>query len=194
MNQESNNQGRVVIFSAPSGAGKTSIVQSLLKRISSLEFSISACSRAPRKNENHGKDYFFMSSEEFKENIKKECFLEWEEVYEDQFYGTLRSEIERLWEKGLHILFDIDVKGALSLKKAYPEQSLVIFVKPPSVNILHQRLKSRKTESVEKIQKRIAKASEELQYETSFDKVLVNDQLEEALKEAEHMIEFFLHS
>ena len=194
MNQESNNQGKVVIFSAPSGAGKTSIVQSLLKRIPSLEFSISACSRAPRKNENHGKDYFFMSSEEFKENIKKECFLEWEEVYEDQFYGTLRSEIERLWEKGLHILFDIDVKGALSLKKAYPEQSLVIFVKPPSVNILHQRLKSRKTESVEKIQKRIAKASEELQYETSFDKVLVNDQLEEALKEAEHMIEFFLHS
>lgn len=185
---------KLIVFTAPSGAGKTTIVRHLLKKYDNLAFSISATTRRPRPNEQDGKDYYFLSPEKFRQLIDKDAFVEWEEVYEDQFYGTLRSEIKRLWEKKLHILFDIDVRGALSLKKAYPEESLVIFVKPPSVAALLERLRGRKTESQEKIQKRFNKASEELQFEKSFDKVLINDQLDKALREAEQIVEHFLQS
>lgn len=192
MNQESNNQGRVVIFSAPSGAGKTSIVQSLLKRIPSLEFSISACSRAPRKNENHGKDYFFMSSEEFKENIKKECFLEWEEVYENHFYGTLKSELNRIWSNSNVVIFDVDVKGGINIKKQLGDVALSIFVMPPSVLELEKRLRQRQTDSDEKIKQRIQKAEIELKDAKHFDITINNDVLEKAIDKAESIVRKFI--
>ena len=185
---------KLIVFTAPSGAGKTTIVRHLLQKYSNLAFSVSATTRQARHTEQNGKDYYFLTPEKFRHLIAEGAFVEWEEVYTDQFYGTLRSEIERLWQEDFHILFDIDVKGALSLKNAFPDQSMVIFVKPPSKEVLFERLKGRKTESLEKIQKRIAKASEELKFETSFDKVLVNDQLELALQEAEQMVEAFLQS
>jgi guanylate kinase len=185
---------KLIVFTAPSGAGKTTIVRHLLKTYPNLAFSVSATTRQPRPNEKEGEDYYFLSPEKFRRLIQDNAFVEWEEVYEDQYYGTLRAEIERLWEKNLHILFDIDVKGALSIKQAYPRESLVIFVKPPSQETLLERLRGRQTEEPENLKKRLQKAAEELQYEHRFDKVLVNDQLELALKEAEQMVEHFLTS
>jgi guanylate kinase len=176
--------GKLIIFTAPSGAGKTSIVRHLLKIDQRLAFSISACTREQRYGEVNGMDYYFISVKEFKDKIKKGEFLEWQEVYENQFYGTLRSEVERLWKLGKHVVFDIDVKGAVNIKKAFGERALAVFVKPPSPEVLFQRLRDRRTEDEESLRKRIARAAEELTYEDEFDRVLINDKLEEAQREA----------
>jgi guanylate kinase len=184
--------GKLVIFSAPSGAGKTTIVQHLLRKTPKLEFSVSACSRPMRKDETHGVDYYFISVDEFREKILSEEFVEWEEVYKDNFYGTLKAEIERIWKKGHHIIFDMDVVGGLNLKKQFGEQALAIFVMPPSIQHLENRLKMRETETPESIARRIGKAEVELQTATQFDKVILNDTLEHAFAEAEKVVNEFL--
>jgi len=181
--------GKLIVFSAPSGSGKTTIVRHLLKQKElNLEFSISAASRAPRGEEKDGVDYYFMDIKEFKQHIKNGDFLEWEEVYRDNFYGTLKSEVERIWAKGKNVIFDIDVVGGLRIKKKFPKETLSVFVKPPSVDELKIRLKKRKTESEEKINMRIAKASIEMATAPQFDYIIVNDELEKALKEAEKLV------
>jgi guanylate kinase len=186
-------KGKLIVFSAPSGSGKTTIVRHLLKQEKlNLEFSISATSREPRGSEKEGEDYYFISLEAFKNNIKCDNFLEWEEVYRDNFYGTLKSEIDRIWALKKHIIFDIDVVGGLRIKKKYPEETLSVFVKPPSVDELKIRLKKRKTESEEKINMRIAKASVELATAPQFDNIIKNYELEVALKEAEELVLNFL--
>lgn len=185
-------EGKLIIFTAPSGAGKTTIVRHLLDTFPQLAFSVSATSRAPRGSEIDGRDYYFLSPEKFRQLIDEKAFLEWEEVYAGQFYGTLLSEVERLWGEGKHILFDIDVKGALRLKRKFPERTLSVFVKPPSKETLAERLRGRRTESPEQIEKRIRKAEEELQFDNQFDVILVNDVLERALREAESLVGRFL--
>lgn len=186
-------KGKLFVFSAPSGSGKTTIVKHLLNQEKlNLAFSISATSRAPRGEEVHGTDYYFISLEAFKQKIKNDEFLEWEEVYRDNFYGTLKTEVERIWALKKHVIFDIDVAGGLRIKKKFPEQTLAIFVKPPSVDELKIRLKKRKTESEEKINMRIAKASVELATAPQFDKIIKNYHLETALKEAEELVEEFI--
>ena len=188
-----NFEGKLFVFSAPSGSGKTTIVRHLLGQEKfNLEFSISATSRAPRGFEVEGQDYYYISLKEFKENIKKDAFLEWEEVYRDNFYGTLKSEVERIWSQGKHVIFDIDVVGGLRIKKKFPDQTLAVFVKPPSVDELKIRLKKRKTESDEKINMRIAKASVELATAPQFDVIIKNYDLEVALEEAEDLVGRFL--
>ncbi len=187
-------KGKLIVFSAPSGSGKTTIVKHLLglEKLN-LEFSISAASRNPRGEEVHGKDYYFLSLEEFKNKISNEEFLEWEEVYRDNFYGTLKSEVARIWGKGKHVIFDIDVVGGLDIKRIYPERTLSVFVKPPSVEELKNRLKKRSTETEEKINMRLAKANVELATAPQFDFIIENDQLNVALKEAEDLVSGFLH-
>ena len=186
-------RGKLIVFSAPSGSGKTTIVQHLLKLEKlNLDFSISATSREPRKGEVHGQDYYFISLKQFKQHIKKEEFLEWEEVYRDNFYGTLKKEIERIWAKGKNVIFDIDVVGGLRIKKKFPEETLAVFVKPPSVDELKIRLKKRKTESDEKINMRIAKASVELATAPQFDFIIENIDLDIALNEAKELVEKFI--
>ncbi len=186
-------KGKLIVFSAPSGSGKTTIVRHLLQREKlCLEFSVSATSREPREEEINGKDYYFISLKEFKHKIKSEGFLEWEEVYRDNFYGTLKTEIARIWAKEKHIIFDIDVVGGLRIKKKFPDQTLSVFVKPPSVDELKRRLKKRKTESEDKINMRVAKASVEMATAPLFDKIIVNTHLETALKEAENLVVGFL--
>ena len=186
-------EGKLFVFSAPSGSGKTTIVRHLLGQEKfNLEFSISATSREPRGFEVDGTDYYFISLKEFKDNIKNDAFLEWEEVYRDNFYGTLKTEVERIWAKGKHVIFDIDVVGGLRIKKKFPDKTLAVFVKPPSVDELKIRLKKRKTESEEKINMRIAKASVELATAPQFDKIIKNYDLEVALKEAEELVGEFL--
>ncbi len=187
-------KGKLIVFSAPSGSGKTTIVRHLLKKEKlNLEFSISATSRDPRSFEENGIDYYFISLKEFKNHIKSDDFLEWEEVYRDSFYGTLNSEIERIWALKKHVIFDIDVVGGLRIKKKFPDETLSVFVKPPSVDELKIRLKKRKTESEEKINMRIAKASVELATAPQFDKIIKNYELEVALKEAEELVADFLN-
>jgi guanylate kinase len=187
-------KGKLIVFSAPSGSGKTTIVRHLLKQEKlNLEFSISATSRDPRSFEENGIDYYFISLKEFKKHIKSDDFLEWEEVYRDSFYGTLNSEIERIWALKKHVIFDIDVVGGLRIKKKFPDETLSVFVKPPSVDELKIRLKKRKTESEEKINMRIAKASVELATAPQFDKIIKNYELEVALKEAEELVADFLN-
>jgi guanylate kinase len=189
------NQGKLIVFSAPSGSGKTTIVRHLLGIESlNLEFSISATSREKRGKEVNGKDYYFLSSKEFKNKIKNDEFLEWEEVYRDNFYGTLKTEVERIWSLGKNVIFDIDVSGGLRIKRKFPEQTLAVFVKPPSIDELKIRLKKRKTESADKINMRVAKASAELATAPLFDTIIVNDTLENALKEAETIVGNFLKS
>jgi len=183
---------KLLLFAAPSGAGKTTIVHHLLNKFDELEFSISATTRARRPHEKEGKDYYFISRGRFEELIRQDAFVEWEEVYEGLFYGTLRSEVERLWARGKHIIFDIDVKGAMNIKKAYPREALAVFVKPPSTQALEKRLRARRTESEATIQKRLARAAEEMAYENKFDVVLVNDILEGALARAEEVVESFI--
>ena len=186
-------KGKLFVFSAPSGSGKTTIVRHLLNQEKlNLAFSISATSRKPRGNEKDGEDYYFISLEEFKNNIKADKFLEWEEVYRDNFYGTLKAEVERIWAQKKHVIFDIDVVGGLRIKKKFPEKTLAVFVKPPSVDELKIRLKKRSTESEEKINMRIAKASVELSTAPQFDKIIKNYDLEVALKEAEELVSNFL--
>ncbi|RLD26694.1 MAG: guanylate kinase [Bacteroidetes bacterium] len=188
------NKGKLIVFSAPSGSGKTTIVRYLLKQQElNLEFSISATSREKRGNEIDGKDYYYLSLKEFKNNIKNDAFLEWEEVYRDNFYGTLNSEVERIWAMGKHVIFDIDVSGGLRIKRKFPEQTLAIFVKPPSIDELKIRLKKRKTENTDKINMRVAKASAELATAPLFDCVIVNSDLEDALKKAYNKVDSFLN-
>lgn len=188
-------KGKLIVFSAPSGSGKTTIVRHLLEQKElNLEFSISATSRAKRGDEKEGEDYYFMSAKEFKNNIKNDAFLEWEEVYRDNFYGTLKSEVDRIWALGKHVIFDIDVSGGLRIKRKFPEETLAIFVKPPSIDELKIRLKKRKTESDGKINMRIAKASAELATAPLFDEVILNDDLDNALKEAETLVDAFLNN
>lgn len=186
-------EGKLIVFSAPSGSGKTTIVQHLLKQTDlNLDFSISATSREPRQNEKHGEDYYFMSLKEFKTHIKNDDFLEWEEVYRDNFYGTLKSEVERIWSTGKHVVFDIDVVGGLDIKKIYPERTLAVFVKPPSIEELKIRLKKRKTETEERISMRVAKASIEMATAPQFDFIIVNNNLQEALKDAHILVQDFI--
>lgn len=186
------NSGKVIIFSAPSGAGKSTVVQHLLTKYNCLEFSVSATSRKPRGEERDGKEYFFLTPEEFKQRIDKGEFVEYEEVYSGFYYGTLKSEVERIWEKGNTIVFDIDVKGGVNLKKLYGDNALAIFVCPPSVEVLRQRLIGRGTDSPEAIEKRVAKAEYEMTFADNFDKILVNNDLEKCLREAESTIDNFL--
>src|SRR5690554_5679339 len=186
-------QGKLIVFSAPSGAGKTTIVRHLLGiEELNLAFSVSATSREPRGEEVHGKDYYFMSTSEFKQHIKNEDFLEWEEVYRDNFYGTLKSEVERLWAMGKNVIFDIDVSGGLRIIRKFPEQTLAIFVKPPSIDELKIRLKSRNTEDDERINMRIAKASVELATAPQFDHIIKNYDLDVALKDAYDLVADFV--
>jgi guanylate kinase len=184
-------KGKCIIFSAPSGAGKTTIVHYLLGQSLGLEFSVSACSRDPRGNEIDGKDYYFLGLEGFREQIEKEAFIEWEEVYTNNFYGTLKSEIERIWANGKTVIFDLDVIGGLNLKRIFGEQALSIFVKPPSYEELEKRLRSRSTETEDKIQQRMDKANAELAYAHKFDIILINDDLDEACKKAKEMVSNF---
>ncbi|NER17192.1 guanylate kinase [Spongiivirga citrea] len=186
-------EGKLIVFSAPSGSGKTTIVRHLLDiEQLNLAFSVSATSREPRKYEVDKKDYYFLSLKQFKQHIKNDDFLEWEEVYRDNFYGTLKSEVERIWALGKHVIFDIDVVGGLRIKKKFPDRTLAVFVKPPSVDELKIRLKKRKTESEDKINMRIAKASVELATAPQFDKVIKNYDLDVALQEAEELVADFV--
>lgn len=186
--------GKLIIFSAPSGSGKTTIVKQLLTQNLPLEFSVSACNRLPRAGETNGVDYHFLSTEAFQEKINKNEFVEWEEVYSGRFYGTLRSELTRIWSKNNQVLFDIDVVGGVNLKKQFGESALSIFVQPPSVSELRNRLTGRGTDSTEEIEKRIAKAEEELAYANQFDVVIVNDKLDEAVaKTIDEVRKFLTH-
>ncbi|MDN3491752.1 guanylate kinase [Winogradskyella bathintestinalis] len=186
-------QGKLIVFSAPSGSGKTTIVRHLLKQQElNLEFSISATSREKRGNETHGKDYYYLSLQEFKNRIKNDEFLEWEEVYRDNFYGTLKTEIARIWAKGKHVIFDIDVSGGLRIKRKFPDQTIAIFVKPPDLNELVRRLKDRGEESPEKISMRVAKAPAELATAPLFDEIVVNSNLDEALENAYNLVSDFI--
>ncbi|TMM58723.1 guanylate kinase [Maribacter algarum] len=185
--------GKLIIFSAPSGSGKTTIVRHLLKQSElNLAFSVSATSRPRRGKEKEGEHYYFITVSEFKQHIKKDDFLEWEEVYRDNFYGTLKSEVERLWAEGKNVIFDIDVAGGLRIKKKFPKETLAVFVKPPSVDELKIRLKKRSTESDDKINMRIAKASVELATAPQFDKVIKNYDLDTALNEAHELVAEFV--
>ena len=185
-------EGKLIIFSAPSGSGKTTIVKELIKNNSNLGFSISACTRDKRgRSEENGKDYYFLTPEEFRQKINEEAFVEWEEVYPGAYYGTLKSEIERIWASGKHVIFDVDVKGGLALKKYYGERALAIFVKVPTLEILEERLRSRGTESEEALSKRIFKMKFEWSFQSQFDVILVNDKLEEAIEEAQSLFDDF---
>lgn len=184
---------KLLLFAAPSGAGKTTIVKHLLQEYEELAFSISATTRPRRPHEVDGQDYYFISGAQFQEFISQDAFLEWEEVYPGSCYGTLRREVERLWALGKHIVFDIDVLGALNIKKQYPEASLAVFIQPPSLEALHTRLRARNTESEESLQKRLDKAAEEMAFENQFDLAIVNDELESALAQAERIVEQFIY-
>jgi guanylate kinase len=183
---------KLLVFTAPSGAGKTTIVKHLLKKYDQLAFSVSATTRPMRTGEVDGKDYYFLSHDTFRALIEEGAFLEWEEVYTGRFYGTLRKEVERLWNEGKCVVFDIDVKGATSIKSVSPKETLVIFVKPPSFQALVSRLEMRRTEDAESFAMRIQKAKEELLFEHSFDAILVNDELTTTLSVAERLVEQFL--
>ena len=192
MNSSNDFQGKAVIISAPSGAGKTTLVNKLLKAKLPLLFSISACSRAPREGEEDKKDYYFLSVEEFKEKIKAQDFIEWEEVYQGNFYGTLKKEIERIWKEKKHVVFDVDVIGGISLKEYFKENSISIFIKPPSMEVLSKRLKKRNTEDRESIKNRLEKSFEEMKSIDKFDKIIVNDELNISTKNIIESVEKFL--
>ena len=184
--------GKLVVFTAPSGSGKTTIVHHILNAFPNTNFSVSATTRQKRGHETHGKDYYFLSVETFKLWVSYEAFAEWEEVYPGQFYGTLKSEIERLHKDGLHLIFDVDVQGAMSIKEIYPKETLTVFVKVPSMEELERRLRVRGTDTEASLQKRLTKVRDELTYEPRFDTVLINDQLENTLLEAEDIVRKFL--
>lgn len=190
---DSHKDGKLIVFSAPSGSGKTTIVRHLLAQEDlNLGFSISCTSREARGDEKHGENYYFISLKEFKQHIKDGDFLEWEEVYRDNFYGTLKTEVERIWNNGKNVIFDIDVVGGLRIKKKYPEKTLAVFVKPPSIDELKIRLKKRQTESDDRINMRIAKASVELATAPQFDYIIKNNDLETALNEAHDLVADFI--
>ncbi|MBK6267192.1 guanylate kinase [Marivirga sp. S37H4] len=189
------NSGKAVIFSAPSGAGKTTIVNYLLKKIPELGFSISACTRDKRgRKEVDGVDYYFLTVEDFKTKIDNNEFVEWEEVYEGNFYGTLKKEIQRIWDTGSHVIFDVDVKGGLKLKEYFGDKALSIFVKVPSLELLEKRLKERNSESSSSLSQRLYKAKFEMTFEKQFDVTLVNEDLESSLQKAEQIVKEFLNS
>jgi guanylate kinase len=183
---------KIIIITAPSGAGKTSIVHYLLNKYPSLSFSVSAATRQPRANEKNGVDYYFMSVEEFRQKIKDNAFIEWEMVYEGKYYGTLKADIDRIWSEGKTPVLDIDVKGAIHVRQQFPNQSLSIFIVPPSINELRKRLSGRGTETSDSLETRISKASYEISLKQSFDKIIMNDNLEKACKETEKVILDFL--
>jgi len=188
-------QGKCIVFSAPSGSGKTTLAKHLLAQdIFKLMFSISATTRPPRGNEQHGKDYYFLTEEEFKTKINKNAFAEYEEVYPGMFYGTLTSELERIWAAGKNVLFDIDVVGGLNIKKLYPENTLAIFINPPNLETLEARLRHRGTESDEKVAMRLAKAETEMERAAAFDHIVLNDHLETAKKEVYDLAANFLNA
>lgn len=188
-----NNQQKIIIITAPSGAGKTSITHYLLNKFSDkLSFSISAATRQPRDNEKNGVDYYFMSEEEFTNKIQHEEFVEWEMVYEGKYYGTLKSELQRIWSLEKIPVLDIDVKGAIHVQQQYPETTLSVFIEPPSVDELKRRLMSRGTESEESLQARVNKAAYEISFKKEFDKVIVNSNLEKACREAEEIVVDFM--
>jgi guanylate kinase len=190
----SNKEGKLLIFCAPSGSGKSTIVQHLMKGNPELAFSISATSRSPRQGELDGREYHFISPQLFRKKIEQDEFIEWEEVYQDQFYGTLKSEVERIWGEDYHALFDIDVLGGLNLKKAYGKKALAIFVMPPSLAVLEERLRSRGTDDEVSLQKRLGKVEYELSFAPEFDTILVNDSLKKAFLDAEALVQAFLSS
>jgi len=185
---------KLIVISAPSGAGKTSIVHYLLKNIPELAFSISACSREKRENETDGEDYYFLGVEGFKNKISENAFLEWEQVYKNQYYGTLSSEIERIWSEGNSVIFDVDVVGGLNIKKQYPVECLSIFIMPPSLEVLQERLVARASESAESLQKRLDKAEEEIAKKQEFDSIILNDNLDIACKKTMEVIRNFIKS
>ena len=187
-------QGKAIIFSAPSGAGKTTIVRYLLEKELPLLFSISACSRNRRPNEIDGKDYYFLSIDDFKAKVANNAFVEWEEVYENNFYGTLKSEIDRIWSSHQHVVFDVDVVGGLNLKKHFGDRALSIFIEPPSLDVLFKRLKNRATETEKSLNKRIEKATNEMKFCSSFDLIIINDRLEKAKKDAFEKVSKFLET
>jgi guanylate kinase len=187
-----NSIGKCIIFSAPSGAGKTTIVHALLHTMPQLSFSVSACSRRPRGKEIDGEDYHFLSVKTFKEKIEQNAFVEWEEVYSDMYYGTLKSEIERIWAMGKIVVFDVDVIGGLNLKKLFKQQALAIFIQPPSIKVLEERLRYRQTDSEEKIQIRLAKSTEEVKSASNFDVIVENDVLENAIEQARSSVNEFI--
>lgn len=187
-----NSTGKCIIFSAPSGAGKTTIVHALLNSMPQLAFSVSACSRAPRGKEIDGVDYHFLTADEFRTKIQNDEFVEWEEVYSDMYYGTLKSEIERIWSLGKTVVFDVDVVGGLNLKKNFKELALAVFIQPPSLTILEQRLRNRKTDSEEKIQIRLAKSIQELERATEFDVIIENNVLEVAIEKSKKLVIEFI--
>jgi len=189
MSKESSNKKSVLIVSAPSGAGKSTIVNHILKSFNIFDFSVSATSRAPRGSEVNGKEYYFLSQEEFKTRAEAGEFVEYEEVYPGLYYGTLNSEVERIWNSGKIIVFDIDVMGGMNLKKLYGERAVSIFIAPPSLEVLRERLEKRGTDSSEAIDKRVAKAEKEMNFAEKFDMVLVNDILDVTLRKAEELIE-----
>ncbi len=185
---------KLIVISAPSGAGKTSIVHYLLKDMPELAFSVSACSREKRQNETHGEDYYFLGVEGFHKKIKEDAFLEWEQVYENQYYGTLKSEIERIWSEGKTVIFDVDVAGGLNIKKQYSTECFSIFIMPPSLEVLQERLIARGSESSESLQERLDKAEEEIAINQKFDSIVLNDNFDIACKETMGVISNFIKS
>lgn len=183
--------GRAIIFSAPSGSGKTTLVHHLLSSNTDLSFSISATTRSRRGNEVDGKDYYFFTPDEFRQKLQENAFVEWQEVYPDRFYGTLKSEIDKIWDNQKNVIFDVDVKGGINLKNYFGDRALAIFVRPPSMKVLEERLTSRNTDSLESIQHRLAKAEYELKFEDLFDVTVVNDDLEEAKQEIQQLYDDF---
>ena len=189
------NKGKLIVFSAPSGSGKTTIVRHLLEQADlNLKFSVSAATREPRGEEVDGKDYYFISLKEFKQHIKNEDFVEWEEVYPHNFYGTLKSEVERIWKNGKNVIFDVDVKGGINLKNYFGDKALAIFVKVPSIEVLKERLHDRGTESEESLSRRLFKAKFEMTFQDKFDKVLINEDLEHSLQQAQQLYDDFKKS
>ena len=184
--------GKLIVISAPSGAGKTSIVHFLLAKTDTLSFSVSACSRARRDNETDGIDYHFLTVDEFQKEIKEDSFLEWEEVYKNQYYGTLKSEVARIWKEGKTVIFDVDVVGGINIKKQYQKECLSIFIMPPSLVVLEERLQKRGSESKESLQKRVAKSKEEIEKRKEFDQVILNDDFEVACMETMKVIQKFI--
>lgn len=190
----SSGNGKLIIFSAPSGAGKTTIVHHILKVFPQIEFSVSACSRPKRAGETEGEDYYFLSVEEFRNKIQNNEFVEWQEVYKDNYYGTLKTEVERIWAKNHVVIFDVDVVGGLNLKNTYGANALSVFVKAPSIQHLEERLRKRETETQESIARRMAKAEKEMAYAEKFDAIVLNDNILRAFEASEKLVANFLSS
>ena len=192
MNPSNNFHGKAVIISAPSGAGKTTLIKKLIEAKLPLLFSVSACNRNPREGEENKKDYYFLSTKQFKEKIKAQDFIEWEEVYDGNFYGTLKKEINRIWKEKKHVVFDVDVIGGISLKEYFKENSISIFIEPPSIDVLEERLKKRKTDATESIKNRLEKSFEEMKSIDKFDKIIVNEKLNVSSKNIIETVKKFL--